>query len=161
MTISLKGRSLTSLLNFSHEEIMTILETAGLLKLKHYAGESFKPLEGIILGMIFQKPSLRTRVSFEVGMAQLGGQAIYLAPEDIKIGDREPAEDAARVLGRYGGDKALADLHQYPGPVGTSWDQRLAAPYACSPVPLWPPGAYHEGARDKRDHHPLFWRQSA
>ncbi len=59
------------------------------------------PLAGRTLALLFEKPSLRTRVSFDVGMAQLGGRVIYLSPQEVGLGQREPVEDVARVLGRY------------------------------------------------------------
>lgn len=60
-----------------------------------------QPLRGTVLGLMFQKPSMRTRVSFEVGMAHLGGAALYFGPQDFQLGVREPAKDVARVLSRY------------------------------------------------------------
>ncbi len=101
MAVSLKGRSLVSLKDFSREEILEILHTADTLKLERFRGQTHPLLAGKTLAMIFQKPSLRTRVSFEAGMTQLGGHAIYLSPTDISIGQREPTEDIARVLSRY------------------------------------------------------------
>ncbi len=100
MTTSLKGRSFNSVLDFSTEEIMTVLDTAVELR---QGKEPFgaAPLADKTLAMIFQKPSLRTRVSFETGMTKLGGHAIYLAPTDISIGQRETTEDIALVLSRY------------------------------------------------------------
>jgi ornithine carbamoyltransferase len=59
------------------------------------------PLKGKVMGMVFEKPSLRTRVSFEVGMAQLGGKALYIGPDEVKIGKRESVSDVANVLSRY------------------------------------------------------------
>jgi ornithine carbamoyltransferase len=95
-----KGRHFLSLLDFSKEEILEVLETARQLKADPGAcGEA--PLRRKTLAMIFQKPSLRTRVSFETGMTQLGGHAIYLAPSDISLGQRETTEDIAIVLSRY------------------------------------------------------------
>ncbi|MCD6495439.1 ornithine carbamoyltransferase, partial [Candidatus Bipolaricaulota bacterium] len=85
----------------STEEIYEILETARNLKLEHRAGVKHDVLAGKTLAMIFQKPSLRTRVSFENGMYQLGGNAIYLGPDDIKLGKRETTEDIAIVLSGY------------------------------------------------------------
>jgi len=64
-------------------------------------GQKGEPLKGKVLGMVFEKPSLRTRVSFEVGMAQLGGKAIYIGPDEVKIGKRESVSDVANVLSRY------------------------------------------------------------
>ncbi|MCB9850602.1 MAG: ornithine carbamoyltransferase [Phycisphaerales bacterium] len=101
MAVSLKGRSLVSLKDFSTEEVLQILETANTLKLERLRGQPHPVLAGKTLAMIFQKPSLRTRVSFESGMTQLGGHAIYLAPTDISIGKRETTEDIALVLSRY------------------------------------------------------------
>jgi len=101
MTINMKGKNLVSIDDLSREEVNQILNTAELLKIKHYSNDKRPVLAGKVLGMIFQKPSLRTRVSFESGMIQLGGQAIYLGPEDIKLGQREATKDIAKVLSRY------------------------------------------------------------
>ena len=101
MAINLKGRSLVSLKDLSAEETRQILKTAEALKRGYGSGERPTPLAGKTLAMIFQKPSLRTRVSFEAGMTRLGGHAIYLAPSDIKLGERETTEDIAIVLSRY------------------------------------------------------------
>lgn len=101
MSVSLKGRSLCSMKDLSAEEIWQVLKTAETLKLEHLRGQSHPLLRGKTLAMVFQKPSLRTRVSFEAGMTQLGGHAIYLAPGDIKLGERETTEDIAAVLSRY------------------------------------------------------------
>lgn len=99
--ISIKGKHILSLHDLSTEEILQILRTAEYLKMKRLTGEPHALLQGKTLGMIFQKPSLRTRVSFETGMTQLGGHAIYLGPDDISIGQRETTEDIARVISRY------------------------------------------------------------
>ena len=101
MTINMKGKNLISIDDLSREEVFQILKTAEILKIKHYSNDRQPVLAGKVLGMIFQKPSLRTRVSFESGMIQLGGQAIYLGPDDIKLGQREATKDIARVLSRY------------------------------------------------------------
>jgi len=87
--------------DFSGDEIRAVLARAAELKASR--GETFRaaPLAGKTLAMIFQKPSLRTRVSFEAGMTLLGGHAIYLGPADIKLGERETTEDIAIVLSRY------------------------------------------------------------
>jgi len=94
-------QNLVSLADLSTEEIWEILETAIHLKRELRAGVRHHLLEGKTLAMIFQKPSLRTRVSFETGMWQLGGHAIYLGPDDIKLGKRETTEDIALNLSRY------------------------------------------------------------
>jgi len=101
MAIDMKGKNLVSINDLSREEVTQILETAEIIKLRHYSNEEQPLLKGKVLGMIFQKPSLRTRVSFETGMIQLGGQAIYLGPNDIKLGQREATKDIAQVLSRY------------------------------------------------------------
>ena len=93
------------MLDFSSEEILAVLETAQELKSAQRSAKveacGSGRLAGKTLAMIFQKPSLRTRVSFETGMTQLGGHAIYLAPTDISLGKRETTEDIAIVLSRY------------------------------------------------------------
>ncbi len=94
-------RHITNLSNLSSEEVFEILEVARNLKLESRAGIRHDMLAGKTLAMIFQKPSLRTRVSFETGMWQLGGHAIYLGPSDIKLGQRETTEDIALNLSRY------------------------------------------------------------
>jgi len=101
MAIDMKGKNLVSINDLSREEVTQILETAEIIKLRYYSNEEQPLLKGKVLGMIFQKPSLRTRVSFETGMIQLGGQAIYLGPNDIKLGQREATKDIAQVLSRY------------------------------------------------------------
>ena len=97
----MNAKDLVALSYLSTEEIYEILETARNLKLEHRAGVRHDVLAGKTLAMIFQKPSLRTRVSFENGMYQLGGQVIYLGPDDIKLGKRETTEDIAIVLSGY------------------------------------------------------------
>ena len=101
MAIDMKRKNLVSINDLSREEVAQILETSEIIKLRHYSNEEQPLLKGKVLGMIFQKPSLRTRVSFETGMIQLGGQAIYLGPNDIKLGQREATKDIAQVLSRY------------------------------------------------------------
>ncbi len=100
MSPDLKGRHFLSMLDLSAQEISAVLETAATLKTVPPA-EATPALQGRTLAMIFQKPSLRTRVSFETGMFQLGGHAIYLAPGDISLGKRETTQDVALVLSRY------------------------------------------------------------
>ncbi len=101
MAVDLRGRSLVSMRDFSREEILAVLDLADRLKENRAAVRRRAPLAGRTLAMIFQKPSLRTRVSFEAGMTLLGGHAICLAPADIRLGERETTEDIARVLSRY------------------------------------------------------------
>src|SRR5438477_13041008 len=100
MAVSMKGRSLTSMNDLSTEEIWRVLEMARDLKAKVKTGQTHHLLAGRSLAMIFEKPSARTRVSFEVGMTQLGGHALYLGPNDIGLGKRESVSDVGRVLGR-------------------------------------------------------------
>jgi len=97
----MKTTNLVSLSAISTEDFWEILETARTLKLESKAGVRHDMLAGKTLGMVFQKPSLRTRVSFETGMWRLGGHAIYLGPTDIKLGQRETTEDIALNLSRY------------------------------------------------------------
>jgi ornithine carbamoyltransferase len=90
-----------SLAALSADQIRGLLHSAIELKKERKAGGNRPLLEGKTLGMVFQKPSLRTRVSFELGMTDLGGQAIYIAPFEIELGKRESVPDVARVLSRY------------------------------------------------------------
>jgi len=90
-----------SITDLSADEIWQILNLAKGLKEEWQKGGNKPILKGKTLGMIFQKPSLRTRVSFEMGMIHLGGQALYLSPDEIKLGVRESVPDVARVLSRY------------------------------------------------------------
>lgn len=94
-------KHLLKLLDLSKEEIYEILDLAAVIKMKKNKGIEFTPLRGKTLGMIFEKSSTRTRVSFEVGMYQLGGYALFLSAHDLQIGRGEPVEDTARVLSRY------------------------------------------------------------
>ena len=94
-------KHLLKLLDLSGEEIIEILNLADQLKYELKHGIEHKHLQGKTLGMIFQKASTRTRVSFEVGMYQLGGMPLFLSANDMQIGRGEPIEDTARVLSRY------------------------------------------------------------
>jgi ornithine carbamoyltransferase len=93
-------RDFISILDFQ-KELEETINLAIDLKAKIKGGEAFEPLKGRHLGMIFEKPSLRTRVSFEVGFSHLGGTALYLSPNEIQLGKRESVYDAAKVLSRY------------------------------------------------------------
>ena len=94
-------KHLLKLLDLSTEEITDILNLADQLKYEQKHGIPHNILTGQTLGMIFQKSSTRTRVSFETGMYQLGGQALFLSSRDLQIGRGEPVQDTARVLSRY------------------------------------------------------------
>lgn len=94
-------KHLLKLLDLSKEEILDILNLADQLKYENKNGIEHHLLKGKTLGMIFQKSSTRTRVSFETGMYQLGGQALFLSNRDLQIGRGEPVQDTARVLSRY------------------------------------------------------------
>jgi ornithine carbamoyltransferase len=94
-------KHLLKLGDLSTEQIMGILNLADQLKYEYKHGISHPVLAGKTLGMIFQKASTRTRVSFEVGMYQLGGHALFLSSRDLQIGRGEPIQDTARVLSRY------------------------------------------------------------
>ena len=92
---------LLKMLDLSKEEILQILNLADQLKYELNHGMEHKYLAGKTLGMIFQKSSTRTRVSFETGIYQLGGYGLFLSANDLQIGRGEPVEDTARVLSRY------------------------------------------------------------
>ena len=94
-------KHLLKLLDVSEKEILEILNLADQLKYERKHGISHRHLEGKSLGMIFQKASTRTRLSFETGMYQLGGQALFLSNRDLQIGRGEPVQDTARVMSRY------------------------------------------------------------
>ncbi len=93
-------RDFLDLSSLSHAELIGLLALGARLKTELKIGLDHPYLRGKTLAMIFQKPSLRTRVTFETGMAQLGGHAIYLAPSDIGIGERESVKDVARNISR-------------------------------------------------------------
>lgn len=97
---ALKHKDLISIFELSEDEIEEIFSVAADLKLKLRDKIAFTPLAGKTLAMIFEKPSLRTRVTFETGMTQLGGHAIYLSPNDINMGMRETVADTAKNLER-------------------------------------------------------------
>jgi ornithine carbamoyltransferase len=97
----LKGRNFTKVADWSGVELLAVLDLADDLKARQRRGEEHRLLPGCALGMIFQKPSTRTRVSFEVGIAQLGGHGLYLAASDLQLGRGETLRDTATVLSRY------------------------------------------------------------
>ncbi len=98
---SLKGRHFTRVADWSGDELLRVLDLADDLKERQQRREEHELLPGRALGMIFQKPSTRTRVSFEVGIAQLGGHGLYLAASDLQLGRGETLRDTATVLSRY------------------------------------------------------------
>ena len=97
----LKGRSFTQVADFSRSDLERVLDLADELKELQRRREEHHLLPGRSLGMIFQKPSTRTRVSFEVGIAQLGGTGLYLSASDLQLGRGETLKDTATVLSRY------------------------------------------------------------
>jgi ornithine carbamoyltransferase len=94
-------RDLLSIGDLSRDDCETIFALSRTLKASLRAGRKHRRLEGRAMAMIFEKPSLRTRVTFEIGIAQLGGAAVYLAPGDIRLGERESVPDIARNLSRW------------------------------------------------------------
>ncbi len=94
-------RHLLSVADLTREEVEALFHLAAEEKRRNRARQGWRPLEGRTLALVFEKPSLRTRVTFEVGMAQLGGTAVYLAAQDIGLGQRESVADVARNLGRW------------------------------------------------------------
>ena len=101
MDIQLEGRSILTLLDLTPDEIRFLLDEAKDFKENREDYVQSQPLKGKTLGMIFEKSSTRTRVSFEVGMTKLGGHAVFLSKNDIQLGRGETIEDTAIVLSRY------------------------------------------------------------
>ena len=119
--VRVRGRDLLSITDLSPDELAHVLETARALKeglrpvpqrqagsgqasnetMRSGESDSRRLLAGKTLALLFEKPSLRTRVSFDVGMRQLGGDCIYVSPAEVGLGTREPVEDVARVMSRY------------------------------------------------------------
>ena len=93
-------RHFLTLLDFTPDELKKLTLRAIEIKNEHKLGKIYEPLKNRVLGMIFEKSSTRTRVSFESGMAQFGGSSIFLSPRDTQLGRGEPIEDSARVLSR-------------------------------------------------------------
>jgi len=101
VAVAFKGRDFLRVNDWAPDELLSVLELADRLKVRLREHVDHRHLEARTLGMIFQKPSTRTRVSFEVGMFQLGGTALYLAAGDLQLGRGETIKDTARVLSRY------------------------------------------------------------
>lgn len=99
MVVSLK-RDIISVMDMK-DDFEDILASAVKMKKEPKKGSKQDVLKGKVLGMVFEKPSLRTRISFEVGMTQLGGKALYIGPDEVSIGKRESVSDVANVLSRY------------------------------------------------------------
>ena len=93
-------RHFLTLTDLTPTELSSLIDRAIEMKAQHRAGKGGTPMAGKVLGMVFEKASTRTRVSFEAGMTQLGGSAIFLSPNDTQLGRGEPVEDTARVLAR-------------------------------------------------------------
>lgn len=123
---SLSKKDVLSMADLSAQEISSILALASKLKREQKAGKSRPLLRGKTLGMIFQKPSTRTRVSFEVGMYQLGGDAVYLSASDIQLSRGETIEDTAKTLSLYL-DCIMARVYDHK-------DIQTLADYASIPV---------------------------
>jgi ornithine carbamoyltransferase len=100
-SLDIQGKDFLTLADFSKETIIGLVHKAKKMKNASMLGKGSKPLNGKILGMIFEKPSTRTRVSFEAGMIQLGGSALYLNSNDLQIGRGETVADTAKVLSQY------------------------------------------------------------
>ena len=101
MAVNMKGKSLVSINDLTLEEMYQIFDLSQSLKEKQLTGEPHRILEGKTLGMIFSKPSTRTRVSFQVGIYHLGGTGMYFGPNDLQLGKSENVSDTAKVLSRY------------------------------------------------------------
>lgn len=122
-----KGHHFLHIDDFSRDQLLAMLDTAIEVKARLKSGDSsFKPFAGKSMAMIFTKPSMRTRVSFETGFFKLGGHAIYLGPDDIQLGKRELTKDISRVLCRYN-DMIMARLFAHE-------DILELAQYSSSPV---------------------------
>lgn len=100
-SLDIQGKDFLTLADFSKNTILGLVHKARKMKNASLLGKDSKSLNGKILGMIFEKPSTRTRVSFEAGMIQLGGSALYLNSNDLQIGRGETVADTAKVLSQY------------------------------------------------------------
>ena len=101
MAVNMKGKSLLEINHLSLEEVYQIFDLSAVLKQKRLTGEPHRTLEGKKLGMIFSKPSTRTRVSFEVGIYELGGYGMFFNQNDLQLKKSESISDTAKVLSRY------------------------------------------------------------
>jgi ornithine carbamoyltransferase len=101
MAMNLKGRHFVSLQDYTREEVQMLLDAAADLKRQRYRGEHSTALLGKSVGLIFERPSTRTRVSFEVAIHELGGFPLFLSAQELQLSRGEPIADTARVLSRY------------------------------------------------------------
>ncbi|MEW6243479.1 MAG: ornithine carbamoyltransferase [Bacillota bacterium] len=101
MAVNMKGKDLVSVHDLTTEEVYQILRTAEYVKMMNKTGSRFQPLSGKTLGMIFTKPSTRTRISFEVAIYELGGYGLFLSANELQLRRGETIADTARVLSRY------------------------------------------------------------
>lgn len=108
----LKGKDCLTLFDYSTEDIRYVLDLAHEIKKKHKNKELYQPLKGKVLGMIFEKASTRTRVSFETGIYQLGGVGLFLSSNDLQLGRGEPISDTAQVLSGYLDGIMIRTFHQ-------------------------------------------------
>lgn len=99
--MNLKGRDLLSIADLSREELLFLVKETGKLKGLQRKEEFFKPLKNHVVGLLFEKPSTRTRCGFQTAVYQLGGEAVYMRPEELQASRGEPVKDTARVLGSY------------------------------------------------------------
>ncbi|MFW9832193.1 MAG: ornithine carbamoyltransferase, partial [Candidatus Thorarchaeota archaeon] len=99
--MELKGRHLLSLKDFTREELTLLLDTSAELKRQRYRSELSTVLKGKSVGMVFERPSTRTRVSFEVAINELSGDALFLSSQELQLSRGEPIADTSRVLSRY------------------------------------------------------------
>ncbi|WP_017473500.1 ornithine carbamoyltransferase [Amphibacillus jilinensis] len=108
----LKGNDCLTLFDFTSEQITYLLQLAKDVKAKQKAGQIYQPLKGKVLGMIFEKSSTRTRVSFESGIYQLGGIGLFLSTNDLQLGRGEPISDTAKILSGYLDGIMIRTFHQ-------------------------------------------------
>ena len=101
MAGQLKGRDYLAVADLTPEEIAFVVDTAIALKRSRAVGEQITPLAGKSVAVLFEKPSTRTRVSFQAAIAQLGGQSFYLRPDELQSSRGEPIKDTARIIDRY------------------------------------------------------------
>lgn len=112
VTQTLKGKHCLTLFDYTKEQLTYVLELAKEVKVKQKAGQIYQPLKGKVIGLIFEKSSTRTRVSFESGIYQLGGTGLFLSSNDLQLGRGEPISDTAKVLSGYLDGIMIRTFHQ-------------------------------------------------